>query len=356
MIIYIIFFITIILLYFIMNVVKGNNSKAYCSICGILCFLLLALRKPEFCGSDISSVYMPVFKIIRNTNYMQLFKVLGDTEVLFYWLMKFVASFCYNFNVFLAVIAIPFVYAFSKFIYKYSKNQCLGFIIFIIFSYFFLSFITLRHSLASAILLLALMALIENKNKRFFWYVIIATVCVHRSSILFIFIFFINRIEINRKKRYILIFSILVIALFGKGMIDKLLFSIITTGHFSLYSTEHTDTMNLNLFIINLLTYMFCDFIYKEKEYKNTEYELFIKMFALGVGISSLTIYRDIMFRLALYYTVVEIALIPQMINDIKKSKQRYFITYVVSLLLCFYCFFSTISNLNLLNYTFFWE
>ena len=79
-------------------------------------------------------------------------------------------------------------------------------------------------------------------------------------------------------------------------------------------------------------------------------------MFALGVGISSLTIYRDIMFRLALYYTVVEIALIPQMINDIKKSKQRYFITYVVSLLLCFYCFFSTISNLNLLNYTFFWE
>ena len=354
--IYILFFITIILLYLIMNLLRIRKSKAYCIICGILCFLMLALRKPEFCGSDILSIYLPIFKIINNTSYIELFKVLGDTEVLFYYFMKFIASIFYNFNFFLAILAIPYVYAFSKFIYKYSKNQCIGFIVFLSFSYFFLSFITLRHSLASAVLLLALMELINGNKKKFFCYVIFTVVCIHKSAIIFFLVYFIDKVEINRKKRYIMILSIFVIALVGKGLVDKLLFSIFSQGHYFLYSTEHTETMNLNLFIVNLITYIFCDFIYQEEKYKNTESELFMKLFALGVGISSLTIYRDIMYRLALFFTMTEIAIIPQMITDIRRSKQRIFVTYVILLLLCSYGFFSTISNLNLMNYTFFWE
>ena len=312
--------------------------------------LVAGLRHQELGNSDNIALYIPAFQKIQYLTFRQVFLAFKDTDPFFYLLMKLFTVFSKNLNLYIFFLSLFTIIPYGYLIYKKSKNTCISFLIYIALNFYFLSFITYRHSLASAILVLAYIAFGENKIKKFVILTLIASL-FHSSAIVFLLLLFIRKIKFNYK--WIIYISLsLIVSIFFSSVFKELIFKFVTNSHYLLYKNIN-NTINLNAFYINLMFIIFC-LVFNKKI--NEDDKINLNLICFGTCISSMTIIIDVFYRIALFFVMPIIIEVPTAISKIAKAKDRMMVSIILSLLLIIYTFISTLTNLNLIDYKFFWN
>ena len=194
---------------------KAIKKKTYCIFICICMILISGLRAKTVGMWDTPTIYLPSFKIINKNSIAQLL-TMQDTQFKFIGFdiySKFIGYISQNENFYIFMMAWPFFVAITYLINKYSDIPMYSFLAILAFGYLTYSFSMIRGMIAYAALVMALDALIERKWKKYLIWILIASL-FHITSLLFLLVFFIEKIRWTAK-RIIILFAA---CLFAQGI------------------------------------------------------------------------------------------------------------------------------------------
>lgn len=344
MTIYILNAITIVLYSFMLR----DDKKNYCFIVGLQLFLILALRNPLM-GVDVD-IYSRGYAYISNFSYSELTKrlrFLGDARLkypfkfesgwtLLNWLCSKIGLSYTHFSIFLSLVN---VFAFVRFIYKYSINPLISFLVLLSFQFYNYCFCILRQSLAVSLLIFSLDAILENKNAKAFFLILVAF-CIHKVSIIFVPFLLFPRMTFD-KKRMVLFFILLACELIVVGHFYKII-GVVLTFLGKGYSPSKLSINNLYILLVLFVLLIFI-FFKNEKNKNNIFSILGIGMF-YATAIETIGLVQNVAARAVELPLISLLIMLPVLIEkSVESPKIKYEIIIVCEILLI--CFM--IHNLN---------
>lgn len=352
--IYSIFMVLSILLFiFIFNnndkiEVIDKKTKRYCTILGILLFLIAALRSQSV-GID-SGQYSWHFYQIREMSFNNIISVYED-ELGFYFLLKLLTFISKDPQIMFVVIGGIYAYTISRFIYKYSKNPMVSFIMLIPMMYFAFSLTGLRQTVAISILLVSIDYIISKRFIKFFILLLISSL-FHKSAILFFPAYFINFKKITFNK-IILYIGIAPVVFFLRPFIIKAIQIFLYSGYYIDVSQSAGGWTTLFIYILIVSVAL----IFKSKsEIEDNNLPLFFSMMYIGMLIQMFVPLQPNIFRVSMYYNISSIILIPEILKT-QKDRLSKFLGYSIffiamSIEYYFFTFYAAGAN----PYKFFWQ
>ena len=349
-------FLVIIILIGGMLVYKAKKAKArliYCVSIGIILFLIIGMRDISLGILDTQGIYVPAFLNIIHMDMNSVISVYNK-DVVFYVLTKIFTYICTNENIWLMLVSAPLIYAVTKIIYKYSKIPSLSFIVFLALNYYGMNFTLLRHSIALAFVLLSYPYLKERKLIKFLIYILIAS-CFHQTALAFILAYPLINIKFNYKQ-IIALFIVLLISIFAKNVIFDLIFDVLKSDRFQSYA-DRGVTIDLMMFYINTVVLLFSYIFYRFKtKEQNKEIDILLNLSTISSAFLSLTPIIGEAYRIAMFFGIYNILLLPNVLALEKNMKYKYIIYLPVYGFLIIYFLFFSLDNAMIVPYKFFWQ
>ncbi len=313
----------------IWNRVFKKNRIAFIAVVATEMFLILALRAPTL-GVDLNN-YSGGYRYISSLSFVDMIKRLRFISAANlippysyesgYVLMNWLLSRCgIGFHGFLIVYAAFTMFSHSLLIYRYSDKPWLSMAIFMSLGMYEYFFGILRQSIAVSIMLLTLPAIKERKPLKFFGALLVAFL-FHRSSIIFLPLYFFGRIR-HTKKFFRLYFvgyalELAVLAVSLKYAIEPIL--RLLGKHYSIGDFKMNNLILLMLFIA-AAAYFATDF---DKTFYDKDHNLITAGYMLGIFVQIFGFYMEILSRAAIgYYLIFAAVLIPNVITKYKKYPQ----------------------------------
>mgnify|MGYP003369573761 CR=1 FL=1 len=326
---------------------KIKKSSIFLTISFIFLSSLVCFRGVEV-GRD-TQAYVNVFiRIVNGTassvdlswigpGYRIICKTIGIIFGSKYYILNFIIGFLT-------------MYLFYKTIWENSNIPWLSMWIFISTCLYFQTFNQARQMLAIAIIFYSIKYIDEKKFKKYLIGVLLAA-SIHTSAIIMLPLYFIGRLEVNKKNitKYILLSIILYL---GMIYIRKLL---LMTTYGQIYFGTDYDVEGKTSTIVNLLVriiLLITTLILGNKE-KKVQYKSLYNMAILCVISQLLTINTYIFGRITTYFFTSFILLIPNVIP--KKNNQLIQLICFVAFALYYYVYYtSTASAMGVTIYKFF--
>ena len=281
MLTYILLFIILIILKYICK----ENKKLFCIFSGIILWSLLALRSINIGLNDTSELYKPFFENINNMNIKEIIEYKWMSDKMFYILMKIISLFTKNFQIVLAILAIPYVFFTVYIIEKKSKNPLLSVILYISMYYMYATFL-LRQVFAIGIILFSIQYIEKNNFIKFALTVFIASL-FHKTALIFLIAYPFSLKNKYGLKNYVYIFSSLFIGISLKKIILYILPIIDFTGRvkigflYNSYSVDNKVSM-FGLFIL-IIILLISNYYYKSmKKQSNENIDILFNISTLG--------------------------------------------------------------------------
>lgn len=184
---------------------KGINRNLLIFLSALGPLLLSAFRYGI--GTDYFYTYIPQFNLIANGGRSYY-------EYGFYLLNKIIALFTDNGQWLIIMTSTIFVLLVYHQLFRMAHNYALSLVIFFLSYNYFVSLNNIRQSLASAILLLAIDALVrQNKRLLFVFWVVVAGL-FHQISVIYLVILIIEKISFSS-----IIYSVISVGMIGIGRI-----------------------------------------------------------------------------------------------------------------------------------------
>lgn len=322
------------------------SKKKYCILIGVFCTFVVGLRNINMGMGDTKDIYLNIFNKISNMSYANTFNFIKrqDVEIVFYMLMRLYATFTKEPRLFLIICTIPYMYAISRLIYKYSKAPYFSFIMFFSLNYFAFSFTLIRHCIALAFLIFAYDGLVERNFRKFLVFVIIAT-AFHRTAFIFIIAYPLLKVKCGLKN-IILVFCSLIISIIFRNTLLNRLIILIGSKHFLQYLDAQANT--LVFFFMNFLILLYVFFI-AYKYYKNNS--LLINVFTIGICFASCMFFFSEAFRICTFFSIYSIIILPNAIKEIEDFNIRILSIYGLLILFIVYFFLFTMYNNEIYPY-----
>lgn len=325
-------------------------KKLYCIAVTVIMVALSGLRHISI-GADTLTYYEYGFKNAAQKSVGEIlegFLFFNDEkgEAGYALFEKIVGSLCRNYQIYLIIIAIIFMFSLCYFIYKNSVDCYISYIIF--FTNYFLFFGTtgLRQTLAQAILLTFGYSAVKKRKFFLFLFVILFAVTFHKSAIIFFPYYFIYNIKINFKSMsaYFVVFTLVLV---GRWPILYFLNDVL--GYGADYVTQiqgaGTPTYSLLLAIITIVSVYLCykRYFYKQEVVGNVNAILIATMFV------PFTFIDPNLMRALYYYSIFLILLIPEIVQKFNSRDRK--ILKIISVSLLLLLFFRAHPS-----YRFFWQ
>lgn len=342
MIIYIIFMMFTLLLSLIINPQKSKSKrKVYLLIVFSILIIISALRSYEV-GIDLKDHYYKAFILYsdKTLKFALEYSPYDDGYVMFY---KFINIFTTNPQWMIAFHSFLVFSVVGYFIYKNSSNVVLSVMIFIGYNSWFMYLTMLRQSLAVVILLVAVILFnkLQNGVKRYIYYYLMVFVAMqfHASALIMVIYPLISQVRVNR----ITVFISIVGGIFSFFFYDYLfqfVSSIISSGKdYSFAYANDVSGVNVTAIygiavgvIALVLSYLY---IYKNKKNTLEDNEKFlIKNDQLVFMVIFLTLTRILRIRLGIiaraseYFLPFLWILLPRVIENISREKDRFFVKF----------------------------
>ncbi|HLQ96194.1 MAG TPA: EpsG family protein [Pseudogracilibacillus sp.] len=291
-------------------------------------------------GTDYET-YVIIYNKVNQLTYIEFLNT-NNYEVGFFTLEKLShwvgdVQFLFFLSSFLTLLFLYF--ALKQYIGKLSIT--LGYILYI-FTVFPDSLNAVRQQLAIAIIVFSLKYIFEKKLIKFIIYVFLAST-FHITAIIvipFYFLFHYSGQEIDRKDKYKIVLRVLflisiVIFIASYGYFLDLTAKLSGVERFSEYSNESGTGNNreiiLNFFILLIMLFMRRSLIIFDGRNK-----LYIYFLIVGFLLSLSSIWNPIVSRMASYFDIALIFLIPSLVASLETSLSK----YIGSLLVCMYSIF----------------
>ena len=294
-------------------------------------------------GADTAK-YMEYYNHIRGLD-INFFELLINPPLAFepgyLVLMKLCGILRFNERLFLILVTVIFNILIFRFVYKKSDDFILSIWLFVCAEYFTLSFTMLRQMIAIGFILNAYLY-IEKKNLKAFVGNVIVACLFHKTAICFLPIYFIlnkdafikqeqttkiDAIYAKYKLRIWFIMTGIII------LIIPILFDVFYKIFYPNYNLENSQfdfpTLAVLILFILILSY-FCEkyLEIKEKSFLNFQFCVFCA-FLLQVC----TFKYLYLFRVALYFYIFSIVLIPNMLKYIENVKLKKILTAGIMLI-----------------------
>ncbi len=203
---------------------KGN--KTFIIIAFVLLFTVMGLRDVYSCGSDSSGVngsYPVSFNWAGNIEWNELNgNLTKNYNVGFMYIMKLIYLLSDGkYQVFISIISFFIIFAYVRFIARYSPSPIQSALYFLGLLYFIMMFDALKQALAMAILLFSFDAIMEKRPVRFVLLVLIASQ-IHFPALIFLPAYWIGRMRIGRSY-LLLLAALLVVTYFFRDQILRLM-------------------------------------------------------------------------------------------------------------------------------------
>lgn len=358
------------------GVIFGRNTKkrvkrnSYLILTFGVFIFLSALRSSNV-GND-TSAYIRLFNDIAITGDVSRYSWRYETGYLY--LNKLLSLLSSNSQIIIIVTSIIIMCGFARFIYKYSNNLWLSVYLFFTLGYFGMSMNTIRLNIAIAIVLFSYDFLREKRLIKFIITVFLASL-FHRTAIIFLLAWFITKLKINYKTTTIVIIGSLTLYI-AFPTILRVALSLFPTYQYyigSAYldgSTRIASVMNflvgISIVVFGMLTR------YHKKTINGQSYsnvssnetveindgQFMLLLLLAGVSITFISFNFNLLDRVADYFLVFSIVLLPNALNSIRDKNLRSLLSFIIVVL--FFVYSTTIQIIRpewniIYPYQFFW-
>lgn len=235
---------------------------------------------------------------------------------------------------FLLLLSSIYLYIFFVSFRKYTTFTFVPILVFLAFSYM-TCFSAIRQSMASAIFFFSLQHLQRNRNLKYFLLIILATLFHYSAFILVIYIFIKNK-YINSLVIFIALVISIIMSLFAvwNAIILKFLGLIpfLSKSKIELYlSVIKSGGLFGSVSITWVLLILLCLILRKKLQNRYTQFNLFFNVLWTGAIIYFVAAGLGDFGRVALYFKVAIIVIIPQIISIFKYRREQFaFITITI--------------------------
>jgi hypothetical protein len=326
------------------NQLVRANRKVYIYIISIILITILGLRN--------ITVGIDTFNYYNQFNSIKLFDLTQTLDVKVeqgYRLIQFIIGRLFgDFQFLLIIVAIIYISVVSYYIYKYSENPMLSYILFIVFDFYTFAMSAIRQTIAIAIIMIAFHYIKEKKLFIFLLLVFVASL-FHITSLIFLPCYWFNKFKINMKTIlfFILAGSILIIF---RNYIQLLL------NNYARIEYATSETGGYKIYILMFVTTFLGIFYMKPfiNEKEINKYLLF--MMIASVIIFPLIKFNPVMMRLYYYFFIFMIIYIPNILKVIEDKFIRVIGGGLYVLIGAIWFFTSVIPTEHLESYLFFWQ
>lgn len=357
-------YVVVLVIIFLSSYFLKNNKKKFCIVTGVILWGLLAFRNISMGLNDTENVYYPFFRKILDMSFGDIFEYRFMSDKGFYILMKIISIFTNNYQICIAILAIPFVFFIMYGIYKYSEDPLLSTVIFVSLYYAY-SFFLLRQVIAMGIMFYSYKYIKERNVVKFICANIIASI-FHNTSLIFLIAYPIcNYVKYGYKNYFAIIicyiigkniFGILIQVISNISILDRYMYSI-SNGY---YATQ--KDFSVWGLIITVLILITSAFFYKKGEANGDENKdnnqdkslnVLLNLSTLGSIMYCFTSAISEFYRISLYFSIFNILLLPNALKECKDRKEINIIKKILIILFLGYFFTRTIFNTGIYPYTF---
>ncbi len=322
-----------------------SGTRNFCILMGLLLFMIAAMRSKAV-GLDVGQYT----RLFIQCSDMSLRNVLENfDEPALYLLMKLLSYITDNPQWLLAIVGAVYAASISDFIFQNSDDPAASFIMLIPFQFYAFSLSGLRQAVALSIILFGF-RYVKKRNPLKFLLCVTTAFFFHRSALLAIPIYALYGIQMTPIKRWIFILSIPIIYLFRITIINlgiNLLYK-----EYSVYSSTAGSSTTLILYFAIWLLYL----ILIGSKQKGEKYEI-EAIYLVGVVVQILVPYQPNLFRIAMYYQLFGILLLPKILQSPRLSSRTRTLANIGFVMMMFVMYFGfTYYAAGVNPYSFFWD
>lgn len=327
---------------------SDKTKKTYLIACGIILFLMIALRDKGLGSGDSTAYYNNWVKLSGiSFSALQDFMKLSDMESGYLFSVWCLSRIFPSAQYVFVLTGLLFSVSICRTIYRNSEDSMLSMEICICLGLYTFMIQGLRQAIAISICLFAIECCKNRKLLRFLALILLAYL-FHRSSLVFLPVYFLYGFKFNVKTKIgmvmfagvLLIFSP-VLVMYGNQLMDREYFDTVDSG----------AVVAMLIYIIILFT----AFVFLNEKNTDRDKTFFIFMTVLGVSFYIMRyIGAQAMERISYYFLIGQAIVLPTVVGKFD-STSRAIINYVV----CFLSIALFIYRLNSsygLEYMFFWE
>jgi len=330
-----ILYLIVFMIVFILNSIGSKYYKNHKSISSIIIFisfmiLILLIGCRESVGTDYDS-YMYYYNFISNLNFDELSVV--DWEYGAVFIFKLTSLIFNNEKAIMIVLAILTIYP----LYKLNKLYDYKYLPYSILTYSLMllpfSMNGMRQAIAMSFMALSVGYLMKENKLKSITSIIIAFL-FHKSAIIvipYLVLFMIKKgRKIERDYTLVTLFISVIILFFNEQLI-----SLGFISEYDYYLTNiNIENISLNTFLFHIpfILIMLC-FSNKEQNHLNLLKGLVIS----GIILDIIGTSKQYLSRIALYYTMFEILLVPMLLKHINNQTTKKLISFLYVIFLVIY-------------------
>jgi hypothetical protein len=329
------------------------TKKQFCLVVGAAFILVTGLRGPDV-GSD-TTVYYIDFKAMEYVSWQRLMEQ-ERRDIVFYILSWVISRLTGNFVLLTMLVAIVFYCPVMKLIYKHSDSPALSCLILMAFNFFQFSMTGMRQTVAFGFVILFFLELHE---KRCSWkktaLFIVCAILFHRSAIIALLYPLIKllskRADISR-----FMIALIPVVFLLRGFIVNLMSGVLEEMGFDLSESDAVGAGLTTFLLYCVLTVgaMLIKPDLNDGEISASEIFLFA---VLGTSFQSFVMVNSVFFRVAWYFAMFFIILIPRFLQRgiFAKPEMKTLKVLAYGAILAMY-FLITIGSAYVLPYQFFFQ
>ena len=332
----------------------SKTRKKWVCIVGSFGWIIFSGFRHLSIGAD-TIAYKHVFEKTATMHWDELFQDLYNKFILgekildpgYRIVEKFVQVFTNDYQIFLIIIAVLFFTSMGVFLYKFSSDPYLGYILFSTLFYSFFAITGHRQTIATAIVVFMGTFLIKKKMFIPFLIITLLASTIHFSCLCFLPFYFISKIKIN-KATLLMYWAGIAGAFVFRNQLFSFLQSII--GYEDYKQTEGAR-VNTFLFVLLIVGVVVTFFHKKLLEGDNCEIvQMSINALMLACFFCPLILINENTMRVVQYFSLFLMIILPELIFIFSKKTDRTIIKMIFVGLLCFLLFKDPLS------YKFFWQ
>ncbi|NMM99262.1 EpsG family protein [Bifidobacterium olomucense] len=334
-------------------------KKISCTISVCLMWFITAFRNINVGIPDARGTYLDLFNNLRSQNFFSVISNPFAEGWLFNVLSKIIQIISIgNYRFYLIILSAIFYTCLGIFIYKYSSNALISCIIFFC-SYLLFTFSMLRQFTAICILLLFSFSYLKQRRFIAFIVSVILAGLIHSTSFIFLIAY---PICFYLTYNIIFLFFTILLSIFGTLFSNTILtllnlipmlryrMDLAESGIYSL-NTNDTGYGTLLMLIIFLI---FCFLILKKRiSYQDN---ILLLLFSVGIIFQGWSHVIVEFYRVAWYFTIFLIILLPSCISKINDSLIKKSIFICIFIFYLFYFIYYVVPSGQGLPYNFYWE
>lgn len=320
--------------------------------------LISCLRNVTVGADTISyqKIFYAASKMKLPTNIVGWFVPIHDQrfEAGFILYNKLVHSFTHNFQWVIIISSIIVALGLGYFLTNIDINYPIALGMFIGLNFYASTLNTMRQGIAWSLCLVAFIMLQKERNKAFFLFVLLAAE-FHMTAWTFLIIYILRMIRLTWK---------LVLGFVTGSGVALASFEIVYS-YLARYSAElssfsiGTKTSGINLLLNISICVVLLLWSYRVELYKQENTQVLLWMLLIVILINAVAFKFTQLSRIALYFSVAEIIVFPQLVEKIRAEKIRKYIKFASMVMLV--AFFIVVQLIRpewygIIPYAFFWQ